>query len=85
MLFEGAETQQLTGRVMMAMRRKLIWLESQDFQGWACSDCTWAFKPRGPIAGESLNEMKMNYERQRDKEFASHVCAEHRRDTKKDL
>ncbi|MFI5092487.1 MAG: hypothetical protein WCE50_02485 [Candidatus Acidiferrum sp.] len=70
---------------MMAMRRKLVWLESQDFQGWACSDCTWQFKPQGPLVGESLNEMKMNYERQRDKGFASHVCAEHPRDTKKNL
>lgn len=66
----------------MSMRRKLVWVESQNFQGWACSECGWAFKPAGPLVGESIDEMKMLYERQRDKEFASHVCAEHPRPAK---
>jgi hypothetical protein len=34
------------------------------------------------IIGESIDEMKRHYEQQRDKEFASHVCAEHPRATK---
>jgi hypothetical protein len=42
---------------MSAMRRKMLWVEGQNFQGWACSE-------------------------QRDKEFASHVCADHPRPTK---
>jgi hypothetical protein len=37
------------------------------------------FKPSGPPAANSLAEMKENYERRRDKEFAAHVCAEHPR------
>jgi hypothetical protein len=28
-------------------------------------------------AGESLDEMMRNFELQRDKEFASHVCGDH--------
>jgi len=29
--------------------------------------------------GDSIAEMKQNYERQRDGDFESHVCAEHRK------
>jgi hypothetical protein len=35
------------------------------------------FKPSAPPHGTTLDEMKQNFERQRDQEFASHVCAEH--------
>jgi hypothetical protein len=64
------------------MRRKLVWVERQNFQGWACNECAWVFNALGPLVGQSIDEMKMNYEKQRDKEFASHVCAEHPRPTK---
>lgn len=67
---------------MGAALRKLIWIESLNFQGWACSECAWAFKPLGPLVGDSIDEMKTHYERQRDKEFTSHICAEHPRATK---
>jgi hypothetical protein len=67
---------------MEAMRRKLVRVERQNFQGWACAECAWTFKPLGPPVGESIDEMKMHYERQRDREFTSHVCAEHPRATK---
>jgi hypothetical protein len=39
------------------------------------------FNPKGPLVGESIEDMKMNFEQQRDKEFKSHVCAEHPRTT----
>jgi hypothetical protein len=61
------------------MLRKLIWIEKRHFQGCGCSECSWAFKPSGPPAGDSLDEMKEIFERLRDKEFAMHVCAEHPR------
>ena len=64
---------------MTAMSRKLVWAESQNFQGWACSECGWVFNPLGPLVGESIDEMKMHYELQCDKEFTSHVCAKHPR------
>jgi hypothetical protein len=64
------------------MRRELVWIKEQRFQGWGCSECAWAFNPSGPPTGESLDEMKKNYERQRDKEFRSHVCAGHPRATR---
>jgi hypothetical protein len=67
---------------MTVMRRKLVWAESQNFQGWACSECGWIFSPLGPLVGESIDDMKKHYERQRDKEFISHVCAEHPRAVK---
>ncbi len=36
------------------------------------TECAWAFNPLGPIVGQSIDEMKMHYELQRDQEFASH-------------
>ena len=66
---------------METTRRKLVWVETLNFQGWACTECAWAFNPLGPVVNESIDEMKMSYERQRDKEFASHICAEHARAT----
>jgi hypothetical protein len=66
---------------MEARRRKLVWVERENFHGWACTECAWVFNPLGPIVGESIDEMKMRYERQRDTEFTSHVCAEHPRAT----
>jgi rubredoxin len=63
--------------VQRAAMRKMIWVESARSKGWACSECAWVFNPSDPPRGTSLDEMKQNFERQRDKEFASHVCAQH--------
>jgi len=62
-------------------RRELLWVEKKNFQGWACSACAWGFNPSGPLIAESLDDMKSHYQEQRDKEFKSHVCAEHPRTT----
>ena len=59
--------------------RKMIWVKSAYEEGWGCSECAWVFNPSGPPVGKALDEMKQNYERQRDKDFAAHVCAEHPR------
>jgi len=59
--------------------RKMIWVKSAHSEFWSCSQCAWAFKPSSPPHGTSLAEMMQNFERQRDQEFASHVCAEHPR------
>jgi hypothetical protein len=67
---------------MEPMRRKLVWIEEEHFWGWGCSECTWLFRPLGPLVGQSINDMKVHYEEQRDKEFTSHVCAENPRATK---
>ena len=61
------------------MRRKLVWIKEQRFWGWGCSECAWVFNPSGSPTGKSLDEMKQNYEQQRDEEFAAHVCAENLR------
>jgi hypothetical protein len=61
------------------MRRELVWIEEQRFRGWGCSDCAWVFNPSGPPTGKSLDEMKMNYELQLNKDFAAHICTEHTR------
>jgi hypothetical protein len=66
------------------MRRKLVWIDRKSFQGYGCSECAWAFKPLGTPAGKSLDEMKQDYERQRDKHFADHVCAEHSKGRKQE-
>ena len=67
---------------MEPMHRKLVWIEEQHFGGWSCSECEWLFRPLGPLIGESIDDMKVHYEKQRDKEFMSHVCSEHPRVTK---
>jgi len=59
--------------------RQMIRVKSVGSEGWACSECAWKFSPSGPPRGASLDEMKQNFERQRDSEFASHVCARHPR------
>jgi hypothetical protein len=43
------------------MARKLIWIESENFEGFGCSHCNWRFKPTGAIVGESLDRMKRDY------------------------
>jgi hypothetical protein len=53
----------------MALRRVMVWAESESFQGWTCSECAWTFKPSGLPMGESLEEMKRHFESQRDKEL----------------
>ena len=67
---------------MGPLRRTLVWIERPNFQGWACSECAWVFKPSSQIVGNSIDEMKTKFGQERDKEFASHVCAEHPRATK---
>jgi hypothetical protein len=62
-----------------AMPRELAWIQNQNFQGFACSECNWVFNPSGALVAESLGEMKRKYEAERDKEFAAHVCAKHPR------
>jgi hypothetical protein len=61
------------------MRRQLVGIERPNFQGYGCSECAWVFKPSGTPTGKSLDDMKRNYEQQRDKHFRDHVCAEHSR------
>jgi hypothetical protein len=67
----------LARRRMMVPLRELIWIQERHFQGWGCSECAWVFRPSGPPAGNSLQEMKENYVRLRDEESAAHVCTEH--------
>jgi len=40
------------------------------------------FNPSWPLVGKSIDEMAENFGQQRDKEFASHVCADHPRPKK---
>jgi hypothetical protein len=63
------------------MARKLVWIESQNFQGFGCSNCNWVFQPSGVLAAESLDKMKRDYEVQRDKEFTAHICQGHPKST----
>jgi len=58
--------------------RRLAWIESQDFQGFGCSECNWQFRSSDAVVGDSLEEMKTKYVNERDKEFATHACAKHK-------
>jgi hypothetical protein len=57
------------------MPRKLVWIQSQNFEGFGCSECPWVFKSTGDLVGKTFDHMKQIYEAERDKEFATHVCA----------
>jgi hypothetical protein len=61
------------------MNQKLVWIEQPRFRGFGCSECGWLFKPSGPPAGTSFDEMMRAFELQRDKAFSLHVCADHPR------
>jgi hypothetical protein len=64
---------------MKTLVRQMVWIKTPRIVAWGCSECAWTFRPSGPPLGAGLDEMKQNFERQRDKEYASHVCAEHPR------
>ena len=64
---------------MKTLMRQMVWIKTPRIVAWGCSECAWTFRPSGPPLGTGLDEMKQNFERQRDKEYASHVCAEHPR------
>jgi hypothetical protein len=74
-LFEKAANE----RTQKAFMRKMVSIRTERVEIWGCSGCAWTFNPSGPPRGNSLEEMKQNYERQRDREYSSHVCAEHPR------
>jgi hypothetical protein len=57
--------------------RKLVPFKSVNIETWACSECAWMFKSSGPLRGNTIDEMKQNFARQRGEEFAAHICANH--------
>ena len=61
------------------MGRKLVLSEVGGFSVWGCSECALVFNPSESPVGRTIEEMIQNYEWQRDKDFAAHVCAEHPR------
>jgi hypothetical protein len=61
------------------LMRQMIWIKTHRMEAWGCSECEWTFEPSGPPRGSDLDEMKQNYERQREKEYASHACFDHPR------
>ncbi len=59
------------------MSPQLVWIEQPRFRGFGCSECGWRFKPPSSLTGTSFDEMMHIFELRRDKEFTSHVCADH--------
>ena len=64
---------------MKTFMRQMIWIKTERMEAWGCSQCDWTFKPSDPLRGSSLDEMKQIYLDQREREFASHICAAHPR------
>jgi len=60
--------------------RQLVWIKTAKLEAWGCSTCAWTFRPTGPPVGRDLEEMKLNFERQRDREFGIHVCSQYPKD-----
>ena len=69
----------LHSRKFIATHREMVWVRRERFTGWACSKCAWEFNPSDIPAGNTLAEIKQNYERERDEKFESHACAKHPR------
>jgi hypothetical protein len=67
----------IPSRGRSANHPELVWVQRERFTGWACSQCAWEFNPSVIPTGNTLAEIKELYERERDKEFASHVCAKY--------
>jgi hypothetical protein len=63
------------------MPRRLVWIDEKRFRGFGCSECAWVFNSSGSPIGNSFDEMMQNFELQRDREFSSHVCSDHPRNT----
>jgi hypothetical protein len=57
--------------------RRLVFVKTVQKEVWTCAACAWTFVPSGPPLGDNLEEMMQNFEKQRDMEFAFHVCARH--------
>jgi hypothetical protein len=55
--------------------------ESQKFAGFGCSECQWVFKSTGALVGVALDQMKKEFEAERDKQFAAHACAQYSKST----
>jgi hypothetical protein len=60
-------------------RKQMVWAKTPQLEAWTCLACAWVFRPSGPPVGNSLDEMMLNFELQRDTEFASHLCSAHPR------
>jgi hypothetical protein len=69
----------------MPLPPKLTWIREADIHGPACSQCAWLFRPAGAPTGTSLQQMKEDYMRCCNEEFAAHVCAEHPRAAKTEM
>jgi hypothetical protein len=63
------------------MGRELVRVKKERFEGWACSACGWEFRASGPLVGDTIEEMKRAYERERDEAFKAHVCARHQKES----
>jgi hypothetical protein len=59
------------------MSRRLVWMDQIRLRGFGCSECAWVFNP----TGNAFNEMMRKFEVRRDREFSSHVCADHPKNT----
>lgn len=64
--------------------REMIWVQTENVESWGCSECDWIFKPSGPPHGFAMEDMKQNFEREREQGFKSHVCAQHKRPNRQD-
>ena len=63
------------------MPRRLVWIDEKRFRGFGCSECAWVFNPSGSPTDHSFDEMMRIFKLQRDREFSSHLCADHPRDS----
>jgi hypothetical protein len=55
----------------------MVWIEQPGLGGIGCSECGWRFETSNAPIGVSFEETRLNLGLRLDKEFASHVCADH--------
>ena len=56
------------------MTASWYWLKSSVFNA---GPALWKFETSGPLVGNTIDEMKRVYERQRDEAFKAHVCSKY--------
>jgi hypothetical protein len=59
---------------LASWRDESYWVATASFRGFGCSECGWVFTVSGPLVGDTIEEMKRAFERERDEAFKACVC-----------
>jgi hypothetical protein len=72
---------QADARRRMAQASIDLQIDETRLWSFGSSESAWVFNPSGMPIGKFWDEMMRNFEARRHREFLSHVCADHPRNT----